>query len=97
MVQSSSYVFLVFYICDADSRLTSEFVLRECARVQFSLIALGLLTQRVNFMENIAHMTFRDCSTTDEAAFEDLEKSRVQNEAFNRIRRMFTRYSEVSV
>lgn len=48
-------------------------------------------------MENIALTTFRDCSKPDEAAFEDLEESRVQNEAFDRIRRMFTRYSEVSV
>lgn len=48
-------------------------------------------------MGNIARTAFRDSSTLNEAAFQNLGKQIVQNEAFDRIRGMFTRYSQVSV
>lgn len=48
-------------------------------------------------MENIACTIFRDRGIPDEATFQDLEKSTVQNEAFNRIRGMLTGYSQVSI
>ncbi|XP_011629578.1 arf-GAP with coiled-coil, ANK repeat and PH domain-containing protein 2 isoform X3 [Pogonomyrmex barbatus] len=48
-------------------------------------------------MEFVARTTFRGRGIPDEAAFRDLEKPTVQNEAFDRIRGMLTRYSQVSV
>lgn len=59
----------------------------------------GPLTNLSYFMENIAQhrAIFRDRGIPNEAVFEHLEKSTVQNEAFNRIRGMLARYSQVSV